>query len=199
MISGGERVTVNLITLRTTRYDATVPEEATLFSVEHPGGFGELDSAPGKVEQGDGFIRVTVPVEEGEVSLALVERSVSRRQYSLDSGDFERLVLDVRAGRIAVDAALSKSFDTAHDLLRRARAIEQEIGSLEDRQRELSSEQGRLRANLDAVEVESLRNRYIEALDSTETEIVAAADKLDALRKELKTVGTDLIALFDTN
>ncbi|WP_300532643.1 hypothetical protein [uncultured Mameliella sp.] len=199
MISGGERVTVNLITLRTTRYDATVPEEATLFSVEHPGGFGELDSAPGKVEQGDGFIRVTVPVEEGEVSLALVERSVSRRQYSLDSGDFERLVLDVRAGRIAVDAALSESFDTAHDLLRRARAIEQEIGSLEDRQRELSSEQGRLRANLDAVEVESLRNRYIEALDSTETEIVAAADKLDALRKELKTVGTDLIALFDTN
>ena len=198
MISGGERVTVNLITLRTTRYDATVPEEATLFSVEHPGGFGELDSAPGKVEQGDGFIRVTVPVEEGEVSLALVERSVSRRQYSLDSGDFERLVLDVRAGRIAVDAALSESFDTAHDLLRRARAIEQEIGSLEDRQRELSSEQGRLRANLDAVEVESLRNRYIEALDSTETEIVAAADKLDALRKELKTVGTDLIALFDT-
>ncbi|MDD9732292.1 hypothetical protein PVW46_20525 [Mameliella sp. AT18] len=197
MISGGEQVTVNLITLRTTRYDATVPEEATLFSVEHPGGFGELDSAPGKVEQGDGFIRVTVPVEAGEVSLDVVERSVSRRQYSLDSGDFERLVLDVRAGRIAVDAALSESFDSAHDLLRRARAIEQEITSLEDRQRELSSEQGRLRANLDAVEVETLRNRYIEALDSTETEIVAAADKLDELRGELRTVGTDLIALFD--
>ncbi|WP_421904612.1 hypothetical protein [Mameliella sp.] len=197
MISGGEQVTVNLITLRTTRYDATLPEEATLFSVEHPGGFGELDRAPGKVEQGDGFIRVTVPVEAGEVSLDVVERSVSRRQYSLDSGDFERLVLDVRAGRIAVDAPLGESFDTAHDLLRRARTIQQEISSLEDRQRELSSEQGRLRANLDAVEVESLRNRYIEALDSTETEIVAAADKLDTLRGELRTVGTDLIALFD--
>ncbi|WP_420324748.1 hypothetical protein [Mameliella sp.] len=197
MISGGEQVTVNLITLRTTRYDATVPEEATLFSVEHPGGFGELDRAPGKVERGDGFIRVTVPVEAGEVSLDVVERSVSRRQYSLDSGDFERLVLDVRAGRIAVDAPLGESFDTAHDLLRRARAIQQEISSLEDRQRELSSEQGRLRANLDAVEVETLRNRYIEALDSTETEIVAAADKLDTMRGELRTVGTDLIALFD--
>ncbi len=197
MISGGQQVTVNLVTLRTTRYDATVPEQAGLFSVEHPEGFGDIDSAPGEVLRGDGFVRVTVPVEEGEVSLEIVERARSTRQFTLGSQEFERFVLDVRAGRIAVAKPMAAAFDTAHELLRRDRAVGQEIDALGTRQRELSSEQGRLRANLDAVEQDALRNRYLTSLDETETQIAAAADKLDELRSERTAINAELIALFD--
>lgn len=197
MISGGDTVTVSMVTLRTTRYDAEVPEEATLFSVEHPEGFGELDKAPGTVERGAGFLRVTVPVEDGLVAVELVERARSNRQMSLGSHEFEQLVLDVRGGRIEVAAPLIDSFDKAHDLLRRARTVEQEIDALETRQRELSNEQARLRANLDAVEVDTLRTRYIKALDGTETEIVAAAERLSALRDESASLQRRLTALFE--
>lgn len=199
MISGGERVTVSLVTLRTTSYSAEVPEQAKLFSVEHPEGFGELDSAPGKVERGDGFLRITVPVEDGEVSLSLVERARSNRQMSLDSQEFERLVLDVRGGRIEVSEDLAESFDKAHELLRRGRAISSDIAAVEDLQRELTSEQARLRANLEAVEQDALRNRYLTSLDETETKIAETLDELAALRAEGKTVVADLMALFDRN
>lgn len=197
MISGGERVTVSLTTLRTTRYDAQVPVEAGLFSVEHPDGFGELDSAPGEVDRGDGFLRITVPVAEGKVSVPVVERSQSARQMSLDSYEFEQLVLEVRSGRIAVDAPLADTFDQAHDLLRRAETVDQDITALETRQAALASEQSRLRANLDAVKQEALRNRYLKSLDDTETELANSYDSLDALRAEAKGLRADLIALFD--
>lgn len=197
MVSGGQQVTVSLVTLRTTRYDASVPEQAGLFSVEHPEGFGELDSAPGEVLRGDGFVRVTVPVEKGEVSVEIVERARSSRQLTLGSQEFERFVLDVRGGRIAVSDTLAEAFDSAHVLLRRARAVEQEVDALDARQRDLSTEQGRLRANLDAVEQDALRNRYLKSLDETETEIATSAGKLADLRSERAAINKQLIALFD--
>ncbi|SMX50554.1 hypothetical protein [Maliponia aquimaris] len=197
MISDGQTVTVDLVTLRTTRYDATVPEEAELFSVEHPDGFGELDNAPGTVERGEGFLRVTVPAEAGVATLAVVERAQSGWQMRLDSQDFERLVLDVRSGRIEVAQPLVETFAKAHDLLRRARATADEIDALSTRQSELMSEQSRLRANLDAVEQDALRTRYLDALDSTETEIAATSDRLATLRAEARAAGEALSALFD--
>lgn len=197
MISDGQSVTVDLVTLRTTRYDATLPEEAALFSVEHPDGFGELDTAPGTVERGDGFLRVTVPAEAGAASLAVVERALRGWQMRLDSQDFERLVLDVRSGRIEVAPALAETFVTAHELLRGLRTTTEEIDALDDRLSELSSEQARLRANLDAVEQDSLRNRYIEALGHTETEIAETGDRLSQLRAHARDSGARLSALFE--
>lgn len=197
MISDGSTVTVDLVTLRTTRYDATVPEQAALFSVEHPDGFGELDSAPGTVERGDGFLRVTVPAETGAAAVAIVERARSGWNIRLDSEDFERLVLDVRSGRIEVAQPLAETFGKAHDLLRATRVIEDEIDALSARQSELTSEQSRLRANLSAVEQATLRTRYIEALDRTETELATTGDRLAALRVEERDTAARLSALFE--
>ncbi|MFZ7092304.1 hypothetical protein [Primorskyibacter sp. 2E233] len=189
-------LTLELLRTRTTTYSGALPEMVDLFTVEHPIGYGALDSSNGTAERGDGFYRVTVPVADGTGTVRLVEKETVQKQVRLGAGDFGSLLAEIEAGQIELSQDYRAAFDQASRLKTQFEAAQREVSSVRNRYSSLVGEQERLRENLESVTQEALRNRYLTALDKTETEIANSFDRIDQLETRMSEIEQQVLAVF---
>ncbi|MGH1413837.1 MAG: hypothetical protein ACRBB0_10090 [Pelagimonas sp.] len=190
------RLTLDFEDTRTTTYTGALPEMADLFTVEHPMGFGKLDSATGESEQINGAYRVTAPVEDGKGTVTLVERNSFQKWVRLGTSDFGTILADIESGKIELSAEHQAAFDKASALKGDVETVQRAADAAKARYKALGEEQKRLLENLKSVNQETLRDRYLTALDKTETEITKSFDEMDRLKSELQGFENTLLAIF---
>ncbi|WGW05016.1 hypothetical protein [Tropicibacter oceani] len=189
-------LTMEFQNTRTTTYSGAMPEMVDLFTVEHPKGFGDIDGATGTIEHGDWFYRITAPVTDGKGVISLTEKAVYQRQVRIGDGNFASILAEIASGQVSLSDEHRAAFDDARALKTRIDAAKREIESLRGRYDGLTQEQKRLRENLDSVKQEALRDRYLTALDKTETEIAGNFDRINALEAQISGLEQDLLTVF---
>ena len=192
----GGALVIEVVRTRTTTYTTNLPERVELFSVDHPAAFGELEGSNGQAEIGAGFYRITVPAEDGQGGVSLTEKETATRNVTIGKGDFASILSDVQSGRIKVNAEYRAAFVQAEEIRLKFQTLSHEMASTKRRYETLLGEQERLRENLRTVNQTALRNRYLGALDETETQIGETFDVIDLLEEEQGKLQADLLALF---
>lgn len=191
-----DRLALNFEQRRTTTYAATLPPQVDIFTVEHPRGFGDLESSTGEAEQLDAHYRLSVPVAEGRAEVTLVETQDRLRSMRIDTEEFATLIAEIASGRIAVSDAHRAAFDQAQALISEAEAAKRARSAANRRYGALTDEQKRLRENLDAVTQDSLRARYLDSLAKTEVEIAETFDAMGRYDEEIEGLGQRLLTIF---
>lgn len=191
------RLTLDFEDIRTTTYSGSLPDMADLFTVEHPVGFGALDSANGVSEQINGVYRITAPVVDGKGVVSLVERNRFQKRVRLGAGDFATVLADIESGKIELSDQHRAAFDQVSALKEKFEAASRTEDAAQARYTALAEEQKRLLENLQGVTQEALRTRYLEALDKTETEIAKNFDKMHQMKVEIQEFEAALMAIFD--
>lgn len=194
---GEKGLVVDMSVIRSTDYSVELPENVTLFSVEHPDGYGKLENANGKTEFGAGFTRITVPVTDGKGAVSLSERRIVSTQYDLSGNSFTALVLELRSGAVAAEPKVVQAFNQAQDMVLQAESLRAQRSDAKSRYARLVDEQKRLRENLEAVQQDALRNRYLKTLDETETNIGASLDAIDAINAQEEELRQAFVNLFN--
>ena len=190
------KLTLDFEDTRTTTYSGALPDMADLFTVEHPVGFGELDSTNGEAEQVNGIYRITAPVMDGSGMVSLVETNRFQKRVRLGAGDFGSVLADIESGKITVNDNLRAAFDQASALKVKVETARRLEDAAKARYKSLGEEQKRLLENLKGVTQEALRTRYLEALDKTETEIAKSFDDMDQIKAEYQAFEAELWAIF---
>ncbi|WP_299928703.1 hypothetical protein [uncultured Pelagimonas sp.] len=190
------RLTLDFEDTRTTTYSGTLPEMADVFTVEHPVGFGKLDSTNGSSEQINGVYRITAPVKDSVGEISIVERKTYQKRVRIGASDFATVLADIESGQVDLSAAHKAAFEQASDLKVKFEEVREAHSAANTRYKELGEEQKRLLENLETVKQDALRNRYLEALDKAETEIAKSFDDRDRLKAELRGFETSLRAIF---
>lgn len=190
------KLTLDFEDTRTTTYSGALPDMADLFTVEHPVGFGELDSTNGEAEQANGIYRITAPVMDGSGMVSLVETNRFQKRVRLGAGDFGSVLADIESGKITVNDNLRAAFDQASALKVKVETARRLEDAAKARYKSLGEEQKRLLENLKGVTQEALRTRYLEALDKTETEIAKSFDDMDQIKAEYQAFEAELWAIF---
>lgn len=182
-----EMLTLALRQTRTTTYvSSTLPDDVDLFVVEHPSGFGRLTDHSGDAVRSQGALRITVPVEDATGTVTLTEEADTQRQVSLSLSELSQLVSQIRSGAMTADPALVEALEKMLEIGTSMEGFRDDQRVARKRYDELVEEQARLRENLESVRQETLRQRYLDALERTETQIGDVLDQIDAMEAKDK-------------
>ncbi|MGG7565304.1 hypothetical protein ACQ5SO_03950 [Rhodovulum sp. DZ06] len=179
----GDRLALDQDELIRTAYTAELPEGVDLFTVDHPRR-GRLVDTNGEVDPRDDLRRITVAASDGAAELWVTERAGSRRTIPFGAAQLSNLVAEIDAGRAEAPEEIAATLRDAAGLAERVERLEADARRAQDRYAALGTEQARLRENLRSVTQGALRERYLAALDRTETEIAGVLKAVDDARAE---------------
>ena len=155
--------------------------------VEHPNSHWQLVEPAAPDERTAQWHRFDMAVPAGAgVSFTVREELTGGQDFSLLTHDVDQLLSFRSTGEVTepVRAAL----DEAVARRRRLAEIEQKIDDVDDRRGEITTEQARIRQNMQNLEYKSdLYKRYVGELDAQETQIKALQAQREALRGEQTT------------
>ncbi len=152
--------------------------------VEHPiTGGAELMSPAAFDEKTAEVYRFTLALAAGaQAKLEVKERSPSQERISLSSLSPDSFLYYSASSEIP--ARVREALKKAMDLRRKSEDAKRALGDLTSRRSELSTEQGRIRQNLDAVGRDSSQGQaYLKRLMDSETELDSLASRIQEARK----------------
>lgn len=138
--------------------------------------------------------RFTLALAAGaQAKLEVKERSPSQERISLSSLSPDSFLYYSASSEIP--ARVREALKKAMDLRRKSEDAKRALGDLTSRRSELSTEQGRIRQNLDAVGRDSSQGQaYLKRLMDSETELDSLASRIQEARK----VSADAQAGYDS-
>lgn len=186
LAAAGGLLSVKVIAQERAEYRASLPAGVDVFAVEHPRSGARLLRTNGTVEENEGFLRVTVPVEDGAAAVEVIEERVEAQQVTLDRHGARQLVSIAGTGDFDIDAGDRKIIEEAAAALRHIREAEGRIADAQARHDALLADQERLRDNLAAVHSDELRRRYEKALIGAEDEIAGLLNAIEEARRAVR-------------
>ncbi|MER0236747.1 DUF4139 domain-containing protein [Fulvimarina sp. MAC8] len=185
---------LSLETTNTTRtlYEAALPDTIDIFDVEHARTGSDLVSANGEVERNADSLRVSVPATDGTARVEIVERELLRRTIAIDRNQVEEIFAQISRTSPTIDPEDRAVLEEAAGVLETIRQAEARRNDLSERYERLTREQERLRENVRSVEQSTLRQRYLDSLDRTETEIAEALSGIESATSEIEIAETSL-------
>lgn len=186
LAAAGGLLSVKVIAQERAEYRASLPAGVDVFAVEHPRSGARLLRTNGTVEENEGFLRVTVPVEDGAAAVEVIEERVEAQQVTLDRHGARQLVAIAGTGDFDIDPGDRKIIGEAAAALHRIREAEGRIADAQARHDALLADQERLRDNLAAVHSDELRRRYEKALIGAEDEIAGLLNAIEEARRAVR-------------
>ena len=168
------------------RYAAEVPDGVDVFVVEHPRSNARLVRTNGEVEENANFLRISVPVTDGEAEVTLLEQRVNVQRYALDGSGLRAVIDQVALGSAEISDEDRAVIEAAAAIIRTIDEAEARLNDLQVRYETLNREQERLRANLQTVKDGALRERYEASMLATEDEIAATLDGMESARAAIR-------------
>lgn len=182
MTYSGDRLFIDSVRFVKTTYDTPVPATLALFTVEHPGTFGELESTNGAVVRKPDGYQVSVPVKDGHARVEITETEAFEREMTISASSIGRVLSELKSEQIEAPEAMVASLRSVHALLVQQAGNEEQLKELSTQYTALQEEQQRLRKNLEVGLNEALRARYVQSMENTETRILKTLEAQDALR-----------------
>lgn len=181
---------------RSTDYKTDVAATVARFTVDHATHFGDLDQTNGELTHSPDAARITVPVQDGKAHVRVTETRTEAGTIPLDARSIGRLLADFQSQQSSLAAGLEpiihRALNLHAQLERQGAALDKEQARYET----LGKEQKRLRDSLDTVRQEALRQRYLDALETTELQIAQVLQRMDAVQADISSLEDDLVAVF---
>lgn len=192
----GDQLLVEVIHSHTTEYTADVTKTVAHFTVDHVAGFGEVSETNGTQTDQNGATRITVPVKNGTGLVRVIETQGNNGAIPLEARNITKLLSRFQKQDTRVAPGLEPVMTRALELFAQLERLKTKQDTADKRYDTLAKDQARLRDNLKNVHQEKLRQRYLDALDATETKIVNLLEESDALRAENATLEGKLVEVF---
>ncbi|MGB3556589.1 MAG: hypothetical protein WBA25_18320, partial [Jannaschia sp.] len=186
LVAAGGALSLELREEVRSTYAAEVPDDVDMFVVEHPRRSANFVSANGAVEENSGFLRISVPVENGEAEVFVLEQRVRVQRFALDGTGLRAALASIALGSAQISNEDRAVMEEAAAIVRRIGDSEARLADLQARYRTLIAEQDRLRANLAVVEDGALRQRYETTMSDTEDSIAATLEATETARATIR-------------
>lgn len=199
---GTMSITRSRRTTRTYTITGAAGEDRTVLLQVAKGGTTLVEPAEGKVELVDNQYRIRRDVPAGQtVTVKVIEDTPIYQELTLDADAGDQIALWIAAKE--TPQKVRQALAGLSEKLAVVTRHEGEAERLEQRQSEITEEQGRLRENLGAVPKDSdLFQRYLGKLNDAETELETVETALEKARQaaaDARTAFADAVKKLDVN